>query len=235
MLLNCRVARIGAALIFPCGLLSAGLAAAQQPPHLVANPYFADSVTPPAAHLAASNAPAAIPTTPVQQVVYPAAATTSWQPSATPRGLPRHRAAALGAAVRVATLDEAYRAGVPASDGPAVDARHLATADAEPARFIPPVVAKHMPSEPIAASTTTAATNSGFRRDSALQPVVWMSDVPAASAPSPTQYRASPATTYAAPQTDSSQVGNPLRREFMNPPASPSQVGGGEVVGNPLR
>lgn len=234
MHVNRRIRQIGAVLMLPCCVLAAEIAGAQQPPQLVSNPYFAKTASPPV-HIAASNAPAAIPTAPAEHVVYPAATPAARQSSTMPRGLPRNRAAALGAAVRVSTLDEAFRAGVPANDSPQFDASRVASAGAEPGRFIPSAVAQRMPSEAIGASASAIPTNSGVRRDPTLQPVVWLSDASATPAPSQVLHQANQTSGYAAARSDSSQAANPLRREFMTQPVSHNQFDGGEAVGNPLR
>lgn len=200
-----RGIRVLAGAVFTLALsATADTTLAQSVPQRVANPYFAPSS-------AAANSAATLSDA---HVVYPATTANSplanglqvGSPKPSREGLPTNRVAALRAAVRVATLDEAYRAGVAARD-----IQPTAAATIEPSRFAPASTAMAMPKP-----QGLAATPTDFRRDTAVQPVAWLSDAPVAA-------NTSSSISNRAPSAEVPQAGNPLRRDVASP------------VGNPLR
>lgn len=196
-------------------------ATAQSVPQRVANPYYAASpavANPPATSAANSAVTLAEP-----HVVYPASTTNV----VNPKGLPRDRVAALRAAVRVATLNEAYRAGSTPTDDIATNNSaplHAALSGvpthqspvAEPPRFAPAANATALPTPIGVASTSTVQRDATVRRDAAVQPVAWLSET--SSKPAPLR-----STPLDATRVQQAQVGNPLRRDSEN------------GAGNPLR
>lgn len=198
-----RLVRIGAVLLLPTSI-----SLAESGPQRFANPYYAS----------VSNEPST-------QVVLPTSTTTAWSAAPEPvRGLPRNRLAALGAAVQVAKLDEAYRANVPAVDAVAASPVIANAPSIEPSRFAPAPNAAQIPVVAINAANAPATIKPGYRHDTAVQPVVWMSDAATNTNTAP-----------AAMDTSAAQIGNPLRRMFSSRP----DVGGVPVqnaaIGNPLR
>lgn len=180
-------------------------ARAQSAPHRMANPYY--TPLPAAANSAA--------TLIEPKVVYPAV-TTNPVPV---KGLPRDRAAALRAAVSVATLDDAYRAGIAASE--VATSSHLTVAVPQPTRSPIPTneprrFAPYAATARLSTSNGVASTNAPLRRDTAVRPVVWLSDEPS---PKP----AESLSNRVAVQPQPLDVGNPLRRDVTS------------ISGNPLR
>jgi len=200
-------------------LATADTATAQSVPQRMANPYYATAP-------AAANSAAALPE---PQVVYPATTTNV----VNAKGLPRDRVAALRAAVRVTTLNEAYRAGsiptdVAATTEVGTASMNLSRTDPlvnEPPRFAPAANATQMP------TSVGVASTSAVRRDTSVQPVAWLSDAPNATVPP--RYTAPPHSPVPPNSTarDLSQVravyvgtanvGNPLRRDLDNGPGNP--------------
>jgi len=236
---------LAAALILSFGLLAAGGSSAEPAPRLVGNPFYRVSVTnvDPTTASAAANVPAVISTgATLQHVVYPSSTTSNWTP-ANPasandggmqhdvapfiaRALPRNRAAALGAALRVTKLAEAYPANAAAVDMPpaptqSMPARQVAASSIEPPRFAPAPNVAQMPN----GNTVIAGT----RYDAAVRPAAWSSNV-ASDAPT---YR-NPATSSA--EIGSQQAGNPLRSVFAEGQAiHPHSTLSNASSGNPLR
>jgi hypothetical protein len=194
-------------------LATADTATAQSVPQRMANPYYATSS-------AAANSAATLAE---PQVVYPATTTSV----VNAKGLPRDRVAALRAAVRVTTLSEAYRAGsiptdVTATSDVGTASMNSARTDppiSEPPRFAPAASATQMP------TSVGVASTSAVRRDTAVQPVAWLSDAPNATAPprSPVspQSTARDLSQVRAVHVGAAHVGNPLRRDLDNGPGNP--------------